>query len=80
MSTFTDTMFANALTSRNGMTTGEPDTPIRHTWAQVHRRARRVAGGLAAAGVGHGDAVAVLAGAPAEIARPPRGCGCVAPA
>ena len=45
-----------------------PTQPIRHTWGEVHERARRVAGGLAAAGVGHGDAVAVLAGAPVEIA------------
>jgi fatty-acyl-CoA synthase len=50
------------------MVTGEPDAPVRHTWAQVHERGRRVAGGLAAAGVGPGDAVAVLAGAPVEIA------------
>jgi fatty-acyl-CoA synthase len=51
-----------------GMVTGEPHTPVRHTWAEVHEQARRVAGGLAAAGVGRGDAVAVLAGAPVEIA------------
>jgi fatty-acyl-CoA synthase len=68
VSRFTDNMFGNALASLNGMTTGEPFSPVRHTWAQVHQRARRVAGGLAAAGVGHGDAVAVLAGAPVEIA------------
>ncbi|MDT5133040.1 MAG: fatty-acyl-CoA synthase, partial [Mycobacterium sp.] len=68
MSKFTTTMFANARSSPKGMTTGEPDTPLRHTWAQVHQRARRIAGGLAAAGVGHRDAVAVLAGAPVEIA------------
>jgi fatty-acyl-CoA synthase len=61
-------MYDNAHTSLKGMITGEPDAPVRHTWAQVHERARRVAGGLAAAGVGHGDAVAVLAGAPVEIA------------
>lgn len=63
MSRFTETMFGNAVSSRNGMTTGEPYAPVRHSWAQVHERARRVAGGLAAVGVGHGDAVAVLAGA-----------------
>ncbi|MCK5756231.1 MAG: fatty acyl-AMP ligase, partial [Mycobacterium sp.] len=40
---------------------------------QVHERARRVAGGLAAAAVGHGDAVAVLAGAPVEIAPTAQG-------
>ena len=34
----------------------------------MHERAARIAGGLAAAGVGPGDAVAVLAGAPVEIA------------
>ena len=68
MSTFTATMYANAQASEKGMVTGEPDTPVRHTWAQVHRRARNIAGGLAEAGVARGDAVAVLAGAPVEIA------------
>ena len=68
MSRFTQTMYDNAQTSLKGMITGEPDAPVRHTWGQVHERARRIAGGLAAAGVGHGDAVAVLAGAPVEIA------------
>src|SRR5271156_645195 len=61
-------MYDNAQSSLKGMITGEPDAPVRHTWGQVHERSRRVAGGLAAAGVGHGDAVAVLAGAPVEIA------------
>ncbi len=68
MSAFTDTMFINAQCSLKGMVTGEPHAPIRHMWAEVHERARRVAGGLAAAGVGPGNAVAVLAGAPVEIA------------
>jgi fatty-acyl-CoA synthase len=66
-------MFANAQWSVNGMITGEPDAPVRHTWAEVHQRARQVAGGLAAAGVGPGDAVAVLAGAPVEIAPTAQG-------
>ncbi|HZS21383.1 MAG TPA: AMP-binding protein, partial [Pseudonocardiaceae bacterium] len=66
-------MYGNALSSRNGMTTGEPCAPVRHSWGQVHQRARRVAGGLAGAGVGHGDAVAVLAGAPVEIAPTAQG-------
>ncbi len=73
MSRFTDTMFANALSSSKGMVTGEPHDPVRHTWAEVHERARRVAGGLAAAGIGHGDTVAVLAGAPVEIAPTAQG-------
>ena len=55
------------------MVTGEPHPPVRHTWREVHERARRMAGGLAAAGVGHGDAVGVLAGAPVEIAPTAQG-------
>ena len=73
MSRFTETMYANAMTSRNGMVTGEPDSPVRHTWCEVHERARRIAGGLATSGVGPGDAVAVLAGAPVEIAPTAQG-------
>jgi fatty-acyl-CoA synthase len=61
-------MYACARSSTKGMVTGEPQAPLRHTWAQVHQRACRIAGGLAAAGIGHGDALAVLAGAPVEIA------------
>ncbi len=68
MSRFTDKMFHSARTSTKGMVTGEPHEPVRQTWAEVHDRARRIAGGLAAAGVGPGDAVGVLAGAPVEIA------------
>jgi hypothetical protein len=41
-------MYANAQTSRKGLVTGEPDNPVRHTWAEVYERARRIAGGLAA--------------------------------
>ena len=56
-----------------GMVTGEPHEPVRHTWGEVHERARRIAGGLAAAGVGPGDAVGVLAGFPVEIAPTAQG-------
>ena len=73
MSRFTDKMFHNAMTSTKGMVTGEPHEPVRHTWREVHERARRVAGGVAAAGVGPGDAVGVLAGAPVEIAPTAQG-------
>ncbi len=73
MSRFTETMFRNAHESTKGMVTGEPDHPVRHTWREVHERARRVAGGLAAAGVVHGDAIGVLAGAPVEIAPTAQG-------
>lgn len=73
MSRFTEKMFRSARESANGMVTGEPHEPVRHTWAEVHERARRVAGGLAAAGVGHGDSVGVLAGFPVEIAPTAQG-------
>ncbi|GAB3217073.1 fatty acyl-AMP ligase [Mycolicibacterium hippocampi] len=66
-------MYANAQSSTKGLITGEPHAPVRHSWAEVHARARRVAGGLAAAGIGPGDAVAVLAGAPVEIAPTAQG-------
>lgn len=68
MSKFIETICRTAQTSSKGMVTGEPTCPVRHTWGEVHERARRIAGGLARAGVGRGDAVPVLAGAPAEIA------------
>ena len=73
MSRFTEKMYRNALTASTGMVTGEPHEPVRHTWGEVHQKARRVAGGLAAAGVAHGDAVGVLAGAPVEIAPTAQG-------
>ena len=73
VSRFTETMYRNARWSLKGMVTGEPHAPARQTWAEVHERARRVAGGLAAAGIGHGDAVAVLAGSPVEIAATAQG-------
>lgn len=73
MSRFTEKMFRNARESSKGMVTGEPHTPVRHTWGEVHERARRIAGGLAAVGVSHGDAVGVLAGAPVEIAPTAQG-------
>ncbi|AEF34970.1 MAG: fatty acyl-AMP ligase [Mycolicibacter algericus] len=73
MSRFTDNMFRSARESTKGMVTGEPHEPVRHTWGEVHERARRIAGGLAAAGVGPGDAVGVLAGAPVEIAPTAQG-------
>ena len=73
LSKFTETMYANAHSSSKGMVTGEPNCPVRHTWGEVHERARRVAGGLAGSGLRHGDSVAVLAGAPVEIAPTAQG-------
>ena len=62
MSRFTDKMFYSARTSTKGMVTGEPGEPVRHTWAEVLERARRIAGGLAAAGVVDAAGGAVSAG------------------
>ena len=73
MSRFCDVMYENARTSTRGMVTGEPHAPVRRGWGEVHQQARKIAGGLAAAGIGHGDAVAVLAGAPVEIAPTAQG-------
>src|ERR1700755_3610537 len=66
-------MFHNARISQKGMVTGDPHAPVRHTWGEVHESARCIAGGLAAAGIGHGDAVGVLAGFPVEIAPTAQG-------
>src|SRR3954453_9896474 len=66
-------MYFNARTAKTGMVTGEPHEPVRHTWGEVHERARCIAGGLAKAGIGLGDAVGVLAGFPVEIAPTAQG-------
>lgn len=63
-----DTLLATAGASPKGITTGEPAAPVRRSWAEVHRRARGMAARLRAAGVAHGDAVALLAGDPEIIA------------
>ena len=78
MSRFTDKMYRNARSTTRGMVTAAPHAPVRHTWAEVHERARQIAGGLAAAGIARGDAVGVLAGAPLKSRRSHKGCGCVA--
>jgi fatty-acyl-CoA synthase len=66
------TQFLDALRSaaqgKAGMTTGEPKEPVRTTWAQVHTAACAGARVLAANGIGPGDAVAVLAAKPFEVA------------
>lgn len=67
MSRFTRAL-AEAARSGSGMTTGEPRTPTRTSWADLHAAARRGAGVLATRGVPIGGAVAVLAGSPADVA------------
>jgi len=73
VSRFTEKLYRNAQTATTGMVTGEPHEPVRHTWGEVHQKARRIGGGLANVGVGHGGAVGVLAGAPVEIAPTAQG-------
>lgn len=70
MSRFVDTLVATAAGrgQQRGMVTGEPKEPVRRTWAEVHREARRIAGGLVAGGFERGTAVGVLAAAPVLIA------------
>ncbi|NLU62392.1 fatty acyl-AMP ligase [Rhodococcus sp. HNM0563] len=68
MSRFTDEMYATGRASTRGLITGEPDSPRRQTWMQIHEQARCMAGCLAASGVAPGDAVAILAGFPVDIA------------
>jgi len=68
VSRFVDGVIATAAKARTGMVTGEPDVAARRTWADLHQLSRRMAGGLAAGGLRPGQAVAVLAGTPAEIA------------
>jgi fatty-acyl-CoA synthase len=73
VSRFVESMLCSAKSSTRGLVTGDPGAPVRSTWGEVHQRARRVAGGLAALGVGPGDRVGVLAGAPVEIAPTAQG-------
>ncbi|MDV6011481.1 fatty acyl-AMP ligase [Haloechinothrix sp. LS1_15] len=70
MSRFVDTLIATAASSgqHRGITTGEPNEPVRRTWAEVHEQARRVAGALVVGGLRPGASVGVLAAAPALIA------------
>ena len=67
MSAFTDAL-RRAAEGDAGMTTGEPHEPVRTTWAQVHAAACAGARVLAQNGVRPGDAVAVLAAKPFEVA------------
>ena len=73
VSRFIESMLSSAESSPRGLVTGDPGSPVRFSWGEVHQRARRVAGGLAALGVGPGDRVGVLAGAPVEIAPTAQG-------
>jgi len=73
MSRFLATLLESAARSSHGMVTGEPREPVRHSWAEVHDRARAMVAALRADDDGHpglprGAAVGVLAGEPVAIA------------
>ncbi len=72
MSDFLDGL-VRAAAGPGGMTTGEPGPAVRTSWADLHRQARGAAAVLAASGVRSGDAVAILAAAPAQVALAAQG-------
>ncbi|MEU1204837.1 fatty acyl-AMP ligase [Nocardia sp. NPDC005825] len=68
MSRFTKNLYATGETSAASFITGPPTAPVTTTWTEVHRAARRVAGGLREAGIEPGDVIAVLMQAPSQVA------------
>jgi fatty-acyl-CoA synthase len=68
MSTFTREVFASAASSPHGLNVGTVADPVRLTWREVHEQAKRMAGCLAAAGIGRHGSVAVLAADAADVA------------
>ncbi|WP_199512637.1 fatty acyl-AMP ligase [Nucisporomicrobium flavum] len=68
MSRFLDRLIDSARTSDRGLVVRDGDGFARRTWGELHHQARRIAGGLAEAGVGPGSRVAVLCGQPGEVA------------
>ncbi|WP_276807743.1 acyl-CoA synthetase [Castellaniella defragrans] len=51
---------AEVYPGRTAVVHGGGDAAVRHTWAELYRRCRRLAGALAARGIGRGDTVAVM--------------------
>ncbi len=69
MSTVTELLFEQPASTTTGLWSGSDTTELAfQSWEQVRSRARRIAGGLANAGVEHGGSVAILAGEPADVA------------
>jgi fatty-acyl-CoA synthase len=68
MSIVTREIFASAASSCHALTVGTVAEPIRLTWREVHEQAKRMAGGLAAGGVGRHGSVAVLAADAGDVA------------
>ena len=68
MSIVTREMLGSAASSPHGLTAGTIADPIQLSWSEVHDQAKRIAGGLAARGVGRHGSVAVLATDAADVA------------
>jgi fatty-acyl-CoA synthase len=68
VSVLTREMSAAARFSPRHLTAGTVADPVRLTWREVHEQAKRMAGGLAARGIGRQGSVAVLATDAADIA------------
>ena len=68
MSTLTREILASAASSPHGLTVGTVADPVRLTWREVHEQAKRMAGGLAARGIGRHGSVAVLAADAGDVA------------
>ncbi|MFE3442531.1 long-chain-fatty-acid--CoA ligase [Nocardia sp. NPDC059180] len=69
MSRITELLFEQPASEVNGLWSGIESSDLTfRSWDQVRSVARRVAGGLAEAGVVPGDSVAILAGTPGDVA------------
>ena len=68
MSIFTREVFASAASSPHGLNVGTVADPVRLSWREVHEQAKRMAGCLAARGIGRHGSVAVLAADAADVA------------
>src|SRR6478736_4619370 len=68
MSILTREILASAATSPHCLIVGTLADPVRLTWRDVHEQAKRMAGGLAATGIGRHCSVAVLAADAGDVA------------
>jgi len=68
VSVLTREILVSAASSPHALIGGTIADPIRLNWSEVHDRAKRMAGGLAAVGLGRHGSVAVLAADAADVA------------